>query len=238
MYAQLLRRSLLNPEATTVSRKQNFKKSLLHHYGYATPSSSTDPQFIRCMLLDIPLPSKVVIGAHLFRHSLHDIAASLLDLEDINDPRNGLLLFQPIEVAFDKFQLSFIYDKEADTFRLKLWDQALRLQLLVDSITDKNVRLRIENPDGWRRRSRPCVAKNCTLDLLTTFGDIDGKCLVFTNLTRPFKRCINLQARVAREEAVRNKWIDESDEDFEDFWSEGLSVADKLELAFRAARSL
>ncbi len=87
------------------------------------------------MLLNVALPSSAVFASHLFRHSLHDLSLDLLMFDDINDPKNGLLLFKPIELAFDKFQLSFILDKE-ENYYLKLWDSTLRSKLLIDSMTD------------------------------------------------------------------------------------------------------
>lgn len=74
------------------------------------------------MLLDCYLPSAVVTAAHLFRRSNQYMAEYLLGIEDIDDVRNGLLLFKPLEKAFDKFQIGFVYNNSDDTFRMKIFN--------------------------------------------------------------------------------------------------------------------
>jgi hypothetical protein len=34
------------------------------------------------------------------------------DIDDIDDPRNGIPVFKPVEVAFDKLQLCILYDRQ------------------------------------------------------------------------------------------------------------------------------
>jgi hypothetical protein len=62
------------------------------------------------MLLDTGLPKSIVIASHLFRRANEHIAKELMNIDNIDDEKNGLLLFKPIESAFDHFDLSFIYD--------------------------------------------------------------------------------------------------------------------------------
>lgn len=50
------------------------------------------------------------------------MAEYLLGIEDIDDVRNGLLLFKPLEKAFDKFQIGFVYNNSDDTFRMKIFN--------------------------------------------------------------------------------------------------------------------
>lgn len=49
------------------------------------------------------------------------------------------------------------------------------------------------------------------------------------HLERLYKRCLNLQARLARKKAIEAKWIHSDEDEFEDFWSEGMSLAEKLD---------
>ena len=56
----------------------------------------------------------------------------MVGLEDINDPRNGLLLAKPIKWAFDTSQLIFLYDEASDSFNAKLLNPALRPISLAD----------------------------------------------------------------------------------------------------------
>ena len=68
-----------------------------------------------------------------------------------------------------------------------------------------------------------------------TYRDLDGRRLHFApgNLHRPYKRVVNFQARQARKFALRRGWKPVS-WDFEDFFTEGLDVSQKLEKWFQS----
>ncbi|CAK4639843.1 unnamed protein product, partial [Aphanomyces euteiches] len=66
----------------------------------------------------------------------------------------------------------------------------------------------------------------------TTFGQLEGRAHRFRTVARPYKRCLNLQARLARKQAIEKQWIKPEEDDFEDFWSEGMSLAEKIEFYF------
>jgi hypothetical protein len=63
------------------------------------------------MLTGEVLPRKCVIASHLFKKKWSPAAYRLLHIEDVNDIRNGLLLWKPIEYAFDRGQIFFKYEK-------------------------------------------------------------------------------------------------------------------------------
>jgi hypothetical protein len=222
----LLRHTLLDAPTSLTTRNQDFKTDLKAFYDCSMGNQT------RCMLLDTGLPSSVVIGSHLFRRSNEHIASKLMQITDIDDVRNGLLLFKPLEKAFDHFIISFIYDSPSDEFRLKVVNRNYRNAFLVDELTEKerNTLVGANVTLQWRTSSTPIYAINTNFNILTTYGDLDGQPLVFKNINRPFKRCLNLQARLARMKALEEKLADEYD--FEDFWSEGLSIAEKLERCF------
>ena len=48
----------------------------------------------RCYLLDVELPRSLVIGEHLFKHKRSFLSKEILDIDDVDDPRNGLLLYK------------------------------------------------------------------------------------------------------------------------------------------------
>ena len=47
---------------------------------------------------------------------------------------------------------------------------------------------------------------------------------------QPYKRCLNLHAHLARNLALKNKWITEKECMFEDFSSEGMKTEEKMEM--------
>ena len=53
-----------------------------------------------CLLTDAVLPKQTVVGAHLFKHKWKD-RSHVIGIEDIDDTRNGLPVWKPVEWAFD-----------------------------------------------------------------------------------------------------------------------------------------
>lgn len=188
--------TLLSAPSTRSARSRSFKKSLVDFYECGAPGG-----FVVCLMLNIALPSDKICAAHLFRHSNEYFAEDLLGFKDINDVRNGLLLYKPIQEAFDHGQLSFVYDKESDEYHCRLWDDAIKQMVVLRNIS---------------QRLQRKIAPN---DLQLTFGDLEGEPLAFRNLNRPFRRCLTLQARIARKRAVEKSGKELPD--FEDVWSDG-----------------
>ncbi|KAL8005980.1 hypothetical protein Plhal703r1_c06g0031311 [Plasmopara halstedii] len=200
---------LTNAPTTLTERDNTFKERLCEYYGCFRRKKA----WVRCMLLNVAFPRSLVIASHLFRRSNEYLSLAMMQISDIDHKKNGLLLFKPFKYALDHFQISFIRD-DSDVFRLN-WNDVLTKEetgVLLDSVSR--------------------AKKRCTFDVATTFGNLDGKPLVFTGLERPFYRCLNLQARVARMIALKKNRIDAS-YDFEDFWTE-VSLNDKMEMFHRS----
>jgi hypothetical protein len=62
------------------------------------------------------LPRKCVIASHLFKKKWANEAKRLLQIENINDVRNGLLLWKPLEHAFDRGQFFFTYEEDTGRY--------------------------------------------------------------------------------------------------------------------------
>ena len=75
-------------------------------------------------------------------------------------------------------------------------------------------------PSDWQNSPDPVLAPGTNYNVQTTFKDVDGAPLALKGLNRPFNRCLNLQARLARQEAIKKRWISDHDPDFPDFWSD------------------
>jgi hypothetical protein len=70
------------------------KKKLTALEGVGVPHGQ-----LRCMLLDVLLPySSSVIAAHLLKREWDYLSRELADVEDVDDVRNGLLLYKPLGV--------------------------------------------------------------------------------------------------------------------------------------------
>jgi hypothetical protein len=217
----MLPNALTNAPTSLSDREQDFKHSLCQFYS----CYGRKQKWIQCIVLNIPFPKSVVSAVHLFRRSNEYLLFPLMQIKDINNPKNGMLMFIPLKYAFDHFQISFIAGKkDCTSFTLKLFDHSIQNTPLIDFIKDSNQRqvlmdaISISNPK-----------KRCKFDLQTTFGDIDGKTIVFSSPNRPFHRCLNLQARLANMIALKKRSIEDSYQ-FDDFWSEDRSLEDKIEI--------
>jgi hypothetical protein len=241
--AILLRHTLTGAPTTLTARKEDFKKNLKDAYLCHGGKKKWDKT--RCMLLNCNLPSAIVTAAHIFRRSNEHIAQYLLGIENIDDVKNGLLLFKPLEKAFDKFQIGFVYNDSDDSFRMKIFNNncEFRNLLLIDfilpSVVLNDMKLDLTAlPTGWRKSKIPVLAPGTNYNLLTKFSDLEGACLSFKNINRPYKRCLNLQARIAHTEAIKNNTMEPPDYVFKDYWSEGLTVDEKLDPYFRSMDGL
>lgn len=115
-----------------------------------------------------------------------------------------------------RFRLCFVYNKEADEFVAHILDPGIW-----------NLKLAKKGKDTMGRDWRDPSPSLQSL----TFKDLDGRSLQFApnSVHRPFKRALNFQARQARKYAIRRGWRSAS-WDFEDFFTEGLDISEKLKL--------
>lgn len=192
--------------STRPSKRTNFKPLLVKEYLGISEKFHKGME-LECQILgnlEIKLPSFLVIGSHMFKHEWASDAQVILKFNNINNPRNGLLLFQPLEKAFDRSQLCFVKClTNNDQFTLKLLDQNLRNRSLFEACVqyvtetscatiDKTVEQvctllesRLRNKDG-----RPLM-----------FNDVEGMSLICRGYIRPFKRCLNFHANRAHDYA-------------------------------------
>lgn len=117
---------------------------------------------------------------------------SFSSIEDIDDPENGLLLYKPVQWAFDRAALC-IEIKEGD-FTFRLLDSRLRPIKLSDK-ADELRRLRKSNGDGEEGEEDDDADANLSM----TFGDLDGTEVSFPPgcPMRPSKRLLSLHAYAA-----------------------------------------
>jgi HNH endonuclease len=134
------------------------------------------------------LPHSVVVAAHIFQHNWRGKLSKYTSLTDINDVRNGLLLYKPVEWAFDRAKMCVEVDTEGYmTFRL------LDTDLAHIELADMACNLR----DKAKRGSRRLPEEE---DLRMTFGDLNGQPLQFPSgvIMRPSKRLLGLHAVVSQ----------------------------------------
>ncbi|TMW69197.1 hypothetical protein Poli38472_001353 [Pythium oligandrum] len=192
-------------------------------------------RIVRCMVLDAALPANFVVALHLYKPLEPRFAP---DFEDIDDMRNGLVVCKRLAQAYVALQICFLYDAQSDQFRLKVLDQTLANERIVSRLAEQE---RVELHDGRevpnmkKRGKAQWFLPHTKFDIRTTFGDLDARSLCFRSLLRPFKRCLYLQARLARWRAIESHWHGAKEVRIDDFRDEGMSLAPKME--FFNARS-
>ena len=157
-----------------------------------------------------------VIGAHLLKREWRDLSKELAGVDDVGDPRNGLLLYKPLEWAFHTSRLAFTRDAATGRFVAHLLDGNLAGVKLVDKAQEllKDRYLGTED-----------AAELGDMRL----SDVDGLPLTLPPGVSPLRRCLCLHANLARQEAQRKEWLPPGGFEFDDFWS---SEGDEMVLAW------
>ena len=172
---------------------------------------------LRCMLLNELLPYSSVIAAHLLKREWDYLSRELADVDDVDDVRNGLLLYKPIEWAFDTSRLVFVWDGGRGSFVAHVLDPNILDVQLVD-------KAQAELKERYKTGDEAILGDRC-------FRDVQGSALVLPLAFSPWRRCLCFHAHLARDEALRRGWLKSGEEfEFDDFWSEGVSGVEKVRL--------
>ncbi|GIL68738.1 hypothetical protein Vafri_21977 [Volvox africanus] len=178
---------------------QDFKKQLQMYYGHQH-GNQQEPSQLSCMLLDVLLPKSLVVGTHIFKRCWRGKMKLILGLPDINDPRNGLLLCKGLQHALDDSRICFAYDNHEgeQKFILELLDRNLQNTTVWEYMQENNLtKYKLEQFGEGERK----------VALLSTFGQLKGKSLTFSNGKHPFKRCLAFHAKQAVRRAHEEGWL-------------------------------
>ena len=165
---------------------------------------------------DIPYYS--VVASHLFKFKFRHECKYQLSIDDINDERNGLLLLAPIEHAFDRSHITFVYDKELQKFKLKLLKQDLKqVTFRKYAKTERNINTNMlfKQSASFTEDSKKRYVDTLHRLLDRTFGDFEGVPFAynFTASKKCFYRCFAFQQAMATLQAKENGWISEDEAD-------------------------
>ncbi len=180
--------------------QQDFKNELVANYQRA---STLGEGFLLCMILNVDIPRKNVIASHIWKfctegEGLEDFR---LKASDLGNFRNGFLLCENIEKAFDTKSVCFLVNR-------------LRPQEISLKVLDPNLFDRVVCP------ASPTVPPE-------TFRSIDGHLLQHPPDVLPFRRILDFHAKLSYRKAIAKGWIEESSV-FDDFFdlSLGGSIPD------------
>jgi hypothetical protein len=156
---------------------KNFKEALKQKYGIIQTKKT-----LLDMVTGTRLPHSIVIASHIFQYRWRMHLATFSTITDINDARNGLLLYKPVEWAFDRAKLCI--EVKGGDMVFRLLDRGL-----------ENVKLTDKSP-GFKEITRTPEIEAAEAQLVMTFGDLDGaKVQIPTDSEmRPSKRLLTLHA--------------------------------------------
>mmetsp|Transcript_7687 Transcript_7687/g.8152 ORF Transcript_7687/g.8152 Transcript_7687/m.8152 type:complete len:246 (+) Transcript_7687:101-838(+) len=168
--------------ARTVLESHQFK-SLLATYYNCTRTADTQ---LKCMLTNTFYPRNEVRASHLVKKSTNGDTMHLYDLpSDIDHVRNGLLLLDPIEQAFDRKDICFLYDPLTNELIAKVLNPSLMTEPLS-----------ISNPG----KTYPI-----------TYGALDSLPLQLPPGIFPYRRVLSMHAKFAYSRALTKGWIIDSE---------------------------
>ena len=193
------------------SNNQAVKVNCINFYNGTTHDDL--PSTITCQFLGIDFPTNQVTCAHIFQKKWAK-SRKIIDLQEINDVRNLLLLFKPIEVAFDEGRICFLWDNEDNQFKMRVLDPSIRSKTLLHLA---------------QQRLHNFPATGIDPIFSSTIDRLEGRPLTTGNHI-PYKRCLAFHASRARYEAIHiKKWINA--EDFiipDDAWSPNILETPEL----------
>ena len=173
--------------SSQVSRKENpgFKHDLIAFYECACDRNQHK---IKCMVLNMFLPQKIVSASHIFPAYTRGKELDEYNLEenDLWNPRNGLLLYKTIEVAFDRMECCFLYLP---------FDQSIHIKILNPALLSQRV---------WQDKHVSQIPPN---HQSLTFQDIDDQKLQLPKDRYPYRRILHLHAKFSVKRAVKQSWM-------------------------------
>jgi len=139
------------------------------------------------MILGECFPKHLVIASHIWKRSTNGAGLEEFNLkeDDINNPRNGMLLCKEIELAFDSKRLCF----------------------LVDRFHTGNLVLKVLDPLLANAATSPLVIDGLSE---VRFFEIDGYLLQCPADKLPFRRILDFHAKLSYQKAIKRGWLEPS----------------------------
>lgn len=167
--------------ARTVIESNVFKEGLATYYGC---TRATDTHF-KCMLTNAFYPRHEVRASHIIKRSTEGDTMHLYGLPpNVDHVRNGLLLLEPIEQAFDRKDICFLYNSLTNQLVAKVLNPSLMGELMPKS-----------GPRG------------STATYTQTYGSVDGLVLQLPTGVFPYRRALSMHAKFAYSRALHLGWI-------------------------------
>ena len=204
---------------TKTEKPSDFKMKLIQYY-YGKTRAVTS---IVCMFSQADLPFQTIVGGHIFKSCWKEFCMDRLSFEDINDERNGLLLFKPFEFAFDNSHICFLLSNSGPRrYAMRILHPDIKGMTLLEYIQrfdEIDTTFLLRSHEAWEEiltkneKLSPDIfaatmksVENLTAILQTKWEDYNNNFLDFGQ-AKCFDRCLSFQAGMARYFAIDKGWI-------------------------------
>lgn len=171
--------------ARTMFESCLFKDNLALYYQCTRPTDS----YLKCMVTGAFYPRNEVRASHIVKKSTDGMTMHLYGLPtDIDHVRNGLLLLEPIEQAFDRKDICFLYHSVA-----------------TETAPAHSLTVKVLNPNLLTQAMPKSSPYGATYPI--TYGSIDGSVLHLPSSIFPYRRALSMQAKFALSRALNKGWI-------------------------------
>ncbi|KAF8517698.1 hypothetical protein BU17DRAFT_91533 [Hysterangium stoloniferum] len=214
----LINTTIMVPEAGRVHTERGDNRPFKLYQFYVEPNALKYPETLTCSLTGVTISSKAIVAAHLWKYETGE-TLEYFGFHDIDNPRNGLLLYKPIEEAYDRHLLCFYQDTNRN-LRCRVLSNSLRTTTLNEFFNQQKKRI------PHTTAIEPSAVQQ-TFTILqkagfSTFGDLEQPSvyLRFPQAKEPFKHVLNLHAIRAYRYALQREDISIGDFNLDDFYSE------------------
>lgn len=107
-------------ETTQSDRIPGLRKRIAQHYGVWKRTGDC-----KCQLSLVWGGADVVTASHLLKHATKNHLKEPFEINNINDPRNVIMLCKGIEKAFEAGRIYFVQGNSDRDFLLKVWDPSV-----------------------------------------------------------------------------------------------------------------
>ena len=165
--------------ARTVFESSSFKDALIAYYHCAVDIR------VKCMTTGRDYPRNEVRASHIIKRSTHRDTLTLFGLPaDIDRPRNGILLLEPIVQSFDRKDICILYNP-------------VKRQLTMKVLNPQLMEAEMRSEEHGKTYG--------------TYGSIDGAVLQLPEGKFPYRRVLSMHAKFAFSRALHMGWIEDTE---------------------------
>ena len=156
--------------------------------------------FMKCMASGMVLPQHLVRAAHIWKYATGGEGLEVFGLRivDVHNTRNGLLVAEKVDSAFDVKRVGWEYDMLHDSFRFRVWDQELLQQPICKLSPAETAALRAHGAASGLSENAPEMTGR-----VPTYAELNGRTLEHPPGCMPYRRLMAWHYKCGHDAYVR-----------------------------------